>query len=104
MNNCEVETEKEETENMIDKIYSIREEKIGIVDEKLKNKLHDISLEEIKRQIDENIENNQKKGLINDSIDMLIENYEIKMAFFIKEGYKQGFKDAFKLFNECVEK
>ena len=45
----------------------------------------------------------QKKELIN-KMELLIENYEIKMANCLESGYKQGFKDPVNLMQECVKK
>ena len=98
-----------ETKDVLDEIYELREEKIDINNEALKEKMHKIDFQEIKDFIQQNFngekadENNTKKELIN-KMELLIENYEIKMANCLESGYKQGFKDAVNLMQECVKK
>ena len=98
-----------ETKDVLDEIYELREEKIDINNEALKEKMHKIDFQEIKDFIQQNFngekadENNMKKELIN-KMELLIENYEIKMANCLESGYKQGFKDAVNLMQECVKK
>lgn len=43
------------------------------------------------------------KDEISSKLDLLIENYEIKMADCLENGYKQGFKDAVNLILECLK-
>lgn len=88
---------------MLQKLYNIREENIGIIDEKLKDKLNQMILEKLQKQIEENIADNKKQNEITKSLELLIENYELKMSSFTEQAYKQGFKDAFKLFTECTK-
>lgn len=88
---------------MLQKLYNIREENIGIIDEKLKDKLNQMILEKLQKQIEENIADNKKQNEITKSLELLIENYELKMASFTEQAYKQRFKDAFKLFTECTK-
>lgn len=90
-------------DEMIEKIYDIRENSIGRLDNTLKEKLNNITLDELEEFINKNITDAEKKGEIVKSINLLIENYEIKMASYMKKGYKQGFKDAFELFWECMK-
>ncbi len=88
-------------EEMLNAIYSLREENIGLIDEDLNEKLNSVTIEEIEAKIEENVENKDKKREIVTDINNLVENYEIKMANFMEKAYKQGFKDAFNLGIEC---
>ncbi len=96
-----------ETENfnknleMLDELYKIRQESLGLCTKDIKEKLHDISIEELQKILEKSIENTEKRNDILNELDMLIENYEIKMAYFIEQSYKQGFKDAINLCLEC---
>ena len=98
-----------ETKDVLDEIYELREEKININTEELKEKMHKIDLQEIKDFIQQNFngekadEKKKKKELIN-KMELLIENYEIKMANCLESGYKQGFKDPVNLMQECAKK
>lgn len=89
---------------ILDNIYAARQEKLGKCTEELKEKLNDVSIEELQKILEKNIENAEKRNEVIQKLDLLIENYEIKMASFIEDGYKQGFKDAFELFMECKRK
>ena len=91
-------------DEMIEKIYCMREESIGIIDDTLKEKLNNITLDELEELINKNVVDVEKKDGIIKTLDLLIENYEIKMASYMKKGYEQGFKDAFELFWECMKK
>ena len=61
---------------MLEKLYNIRKENIGIIDEKLKDKLNQMTLEKLQKQIEENIADNKKQNEITKSLELLIENYE----------------------------
>lgn len=93
-----------ENVTMLDELYNIREEEIGRNIKELKNKLNNISQEQIQKLIEKSVENIDDRNKILKDLDLLLENYEIKMASYMEEGYKQGFKDAFKLVMECIEK
>ena len=88
---------------IIDKIYSTREEKLGQSTEELKEKLNNIDMQDIKDKISKYIEDKEKIEEIVEKLNLLEEDYEIKMATYMKESYKQGFKDAFELFVECLQ-
>ena len=77
-------------DEMIEKIYCMREESIGIIDDTLKEKLNNITLDELEELINKNVVNVEKKDGIIKSLELLIENYEIKMASYMKKGYEQG--------------
>ena len=72
-------------EEMLNAIYSLREENIGLIDEDLNEKLNSITIEEIEAKIEENVENKDKKREIVTDINNLVENYEIKMATLWKK-------------------
>ena len=93
-----------ENDTMLDELYNIREEEIGRNIKELKNKLNNVSQEQIQKLIEKSVENIDDRNKILKDLDLLLENYEIKMASYMEEGYKQGFKDAFKLVMECIEK
>ena len=93
-----------ENYSMIGELYNIREEKIGKNIKELKNKLNNVSEGKIQELIEKSVENVDNKEEILKKLGLLIENYEIKIASYMEEGYKQGFKDAFKLVMECIEK
>ena len=88
---------------MLERIYNMRQEEIFTIDEILKRKLNDITLEEIQKDIEKNVGAKEIKDEISSKLDLLIENYEIKMADCLENGYKQGFKDAVNLILECLK-
>lgn len=94
------------TENldMLNKIYGAREEELGKLSNDLKEKLNDITVEEVQDLIEKNLESSKEKEKVLNDLDLLIENYEMKMSNFMENSYKQGFKDAFDLFLECTRK
>ncbi len=118
--------------DMLEKIYLIREQDMeneSNNDRKvLKEKLNGTRIEEIKELIInkiENIENikdrklkkendaeikenyviteesNEVKEIIN-KLELLIENYELQIAYYSEKNYKQGFKDAICLYTQCI--
>lgn len=88
---------------IIDKIYSTREEKLGQSTEELKEKLNNVDIQDIKDKISKYIEDKEKIEEIVEKLNLLEEDYEIKMATYMKDCYKQGFKDAIELFLECLQ-
>lgn len=92
------------TENldMLNKIYVAREEELGKLSNDLKEKLNDITVEEVQDLIEKNLESSKEKEKVLNDLDLLIENYEMKMSNYMENSYKQGFKDAFDLFLECT--
>ena len=94
------------TENldMLNKIYGAREEELGKLSNDLKEKLNDMTVEEVQDLIEKNLESSKEKEKVLNDLDLLIENYEMKMSNFMENSYKQGFKDAFDLFLECTRK
>lgn len=92
--------------NILDKFFSLREEELAgeiETDTKyLKSMLKNVRQEDIVKKIkllpDEY--NNVKIDILN-KIDDLIGNYNIKIAYYNKKYYKQGFIDAIDLCNTC---
>ena len=94
------------TENLdiLNKIYSTREEELGKMTEILKDKLNNVTGEDVQNLIEKSLDNSKEKNKVLEDLDMLVENYEMKMSSFMENSYKQGFKDAFDLFLECTRK
>mgnify|MGYP001625676034 FL=1 len=90
--------------DILDEIFKSRQERLGVCTKEIKEKLNDMSIEEMQEILNESIENTEKKNQTLNDLDLLIENYEIKMSSYIEEAYKQCFKDAFSLFMECKQK
>ena len=91
--------------DMLDKIYDVRQEELqeeSSMDRTiLKNELNGIELEKIEETIKSlNNDINLKEKVIKD-IQKLVEDYEIKIAYFSEKNYKIGFKDAFSLCKQC---
>lgn len=92
--------------NIIDKLYNLREEdsimnvQTDIIT--LKNKIKGIKKEEITKLIN-NIsqENKEIKEKLTHSIDNLVADYNIMLAYYNKKYYKQGFEDALEIERKC---
>ena len=99
--------EKEEDGDMLDKIYSIRQcdfEKESNEDrKKLLERLNSVTQEEIEKIIGEEMTQKEESKKVIENLDKLIENYEIKMAYYMEKRYKQGFKDAMNLYIKCMD-
>lgn len=93
--------------DMLDKIYTARqydfENRANIDRKELADKLNQITIEEVEDVIQKNIEEEYKKQELMEKLDKLVENYEIKMAYYMEKGYKQGFKDGVNLLKQCSE-
>ncbi len=94
--------------SLLDKLFGYREEELSEnieVDTRcFKQILKNVKQEDIIKLI-ENLPdeyNEIKKDVLN-KIDELIANYNIKISYYNKKYYKQGFKDAIDLFNTCKE-
>lgn len=95
--------------NILDKFFSYREEEFleEINDDikLLKNRLKCIDKKEIKNIIkdipEENVELKEK---LENSVDNLISDYNILVAYYNKKFYKQGFNDAIMLNCKCNKK
>lgn len=93
------------TTDMIGKIYNARQEELqeeSRMDRAiLKNELSGIELEKIEETIKSlNDDIDIKEKVIKD-IQKLVEDYEIKIAYYSEKNYKIGFKDAFSLCKQC---
>lgn len=95
--------------DMLEKIYETREldfEEENKKDRQALSKItHNIKEEEIKEQIKKAMEKNtkQEKEKILEEIELLIENYEIQIAYYSQKNYKRGFKDAMSLYTQCLK-
>ena len=87
----------------LDKIYESKQEELGLIPENVKEKLHDIQLEKIKKDLILNIQDEENVKKILKSIEDLTENYEMKMEYIMENSYKSRFKDAFSLFINCIK-
>lgn len=91
--------------DMLGKIYDVRQEELQVEDKKdrviLKSELNGIELERIEETIKNlNEDINVKEKVIKD-IQKLVEDYELKIAYYSEKNYKIGFKDAFSLWKQC---
>ena len=100
---CEINFEEEI--NMLDRIYNTRlydfEKNANIDRKELANKLNNVTMEEIEKILQDNLKEQYKKQEIIGKLDKLIEDYEIKIAYYMEKRYKQGFIDAIHLIKEC---
>lgn len=91
--------------DILSKIYEARQydfEKLASVERKeIKDKLNDVTIEELQAVIEANISEKNKCREIEEKLEQLTENYEIKMAFYMEKRYKQGFKDGICLLKQC---
>ncbi len=103
MNNIDIENKID----MLDKIYTARQydfqKKANLDRKELAEKLNNITIEEVEAVIKENMEEQYQKQELIEKLDKLVENYEIKMAYYMEKGYKQGFKDGVNLLKQCDE-
>ena len=90
-----------------EKIYNARqcdfEKRANIERKELASKLNEVTLEEMEKITIETIKEQEKRQEVLEKLDQLVENYEIKMAYYMEERYKQGFKDGVNLMKECNE-
>lgn len=86
--------------NMIELIYQAEErvldEKIKQVNKKVKDKIKDVNIEKI-------LEDTSKPSELRKVIEIIEENYSIKIAEYNKEFYKQGFIDGVNLIINCFK-
>ena len=91
----------------LEKIYNARqcdfEKRANIERKELASKLNEVTLEEMEKITIETIKEQEKRQEVLEKLDQLVENYEIKMAYYMEERYKQGFKDGVNLMKECNE-
>lgn len=92
--------------NILDRFFYLRDEEISEdieLDSKyLKTVLKNVKEESIEQKIQTLPDqyNDIKKDILN-KIDDLIGDYNIKIAYYNKKYYKQGFRDAIDLCNTC---
>jgi len=92
--------------NLLDKFFEFREEESldNIQNDMsiLKNRVKDIKRNEISKLI-ESIpdENGKLKENLANSIENLVADYNVMLAYYNKKYYKQGFEDAAFLGREC---
>lgn len=93
--------------NVLEKLYNARqcdfEQRANAERRELASKLNGVTLEEMEKAIIEAVKEQEKKQEVLEKLDKLVENYEIKMAYYMEERYKQGFKDGVNLIKECGE-
>ncbi len=98
-----------ENENILDTFFDIRQddilEEMNMDRISLRNVLKQINQRELKNTISTLPDEYEtvKKDLYQ-KIDELIGDYEIKIAYYNKKYYKQGFSDAVMLNYTCKEK
>lgn len=98
-----------ENENILDTFFKIRQddmlEEMDTDRVSLRNLLKQINQKELNNTINTLPDEYEtiKKDLYQ-KIENLIGDYEIKMAYYNKKYYKQGFSDAIMLNNSCKEK
>ena len=94
--------------DMLGKIYDARQEEIQAEDKDdrviLKNELNGIELEKIEEIIKNLNEDISVKEKVIKDIQKLVEDYEIKIAYYSEKNYKIGFKDAFSLCKQCEKR
>ena len=92
--------------DILDKIYEIRQEDFEAESSKdreyLSQILNEVKVEKIEEKINEVLNKEEAKN-ITKKIELLVENYEIQIAYYSKKNYKQGFKDAICLYTQCLE-
>ena len=86
--------------DMIELIYQAEEktldEKIKEVNQKVKNRINDINIDNI-------LENTSRQGELRKVFEEIEENYSIKISEYNKEFYKQGFIDGVNLIINCIK-
>ncbi len=92
--------------DMLNKIYEFRQEDLETENSKdreaLSEILNEVKLEEIENKINELLNGKETKYIIQ-KLELLIENYEIQIAYYSQKNYKQGFKDAICLCTQCLQ-
>lgn len=103
----DINTRRKDELNVLEKIYNARqcdfEKRANIERKELASKLNEVTLEEMEKITIETIKEQEKRQEVLEKLDQLVENYEIKMAYYMEERYKQGFKDGVNLMKECNE-
>lgn len=94
--------------NLLDEFFGIREETLvqntNSDQEQFKIMLKNIQAKDLKTKIDElPSEYEVIKEILKDEVDELVTDYQIKLAYYNKKYYKQGFEDAVLLNCRCKE-
>lgn len=91
--------------DMLSKIYDVRQEELqsedGMDRRILKSELNGIELEKIEETIKSLNEDIVVKEKVINDVQKLVEDYELKIAYYSEKNYKIGFKDAFSLCRQC---
>lgn len=91
--------------DMLSKIYDVRQEELqsedGMDRRILKSELNGIELEKIEETIKSLNEDIVIKEKVINDVQKLVEDYELKIAYYSEKNYKIGFKDAFSLCRQC---
>ena len=91
--------------DMLNKIYEFRQEDLETENSKdreaLSEILNEVKLEEIEDKINE-LSKKDAKSIIQ-KLDLLVENYEIQIAYYSQKNYKRGFRDAICLYTQCLK-
>ena len=94
--------------DLLDKIYLARQEELEQQTKQdrqtLKKQLNEVKLEEIQQAVIkgfEKVEKIEKEDVIH-KIELLVENYELQIAYYSEKNYKRGFKDAVCLYTQCL--
>lgn len=87
--------------DMLSKIYDVRQEELqsedGMDRRILKSELNGIELEKIEETIKSLNEDIVVKEKVINDVQKLVEDYQLKIAYYSEKNYKIGFKDAFSL-------
>ena len=91
--------------DMLSKIYDVSQEELqsedGMDRRILKSELNGIELEKIEETIKSLNEDIVVKEKVINDVQKLVEDYELKIAYYSEKNYKIGFKDAFSLCRQC---
>ncbi len=91
--------------DMLSKIYDVRQEELqsedGMDRRILKSELNGIELEKIEETIKSLNEDIVVKEKVINDVQKLVEDYQLKIAYYSEKNYKIGFKDAFSLCRQC---
>lgn len=94
--------------DMLGKIYDARQEELQVEDKEdrviLKSELNGMELEKIEETIKSLNEDISVKEKVIKDIQKLVEDYELKIAYYSEKNYKIGFKDAFLLYKQCEKR
>ena len=69
--------------------------------EQTKSELNGIELEKIEETIKSLNEDIVVKEKVINDVQKLVEDYQLKIAYYSEKNYKIGFKDAFSLCRQC---